>query len=55
MPPKMTELERVHVTLPAELMDSLREAAAREDRPVSAEIARRLRKSLEVNKKGQQR
>jgi len=51
--PNIETLERVHVTLPRDLMEAVRKAAIEADRPVTAEIARRLRKSFENAKKGQ--
>lgn len=51
MPDKITEVERIHLTLPSDVLQAVKDFAASEDRSISAEIARRLRKSLEKTRK----
>lgn len=56
MPQKIAGIERVHITLPSDIVQALKELAQAEDRSLSAEAARQLRKALRLPApKGQQR
>jgi tartrate dehydratase alpha subunit/fumarate hydratase class I-like protein len=48
MPEKIAGIERVHITLPKDIIDALKELAQQEDRSFSAEAARQLRKALKM-------
>ena len=56
LPQKIAGIERVHITLPTDIVEELKRLAHEEDRSLSAEAARQLRKALRLpTPRGQQR